>query len=296
MEHIQTNQRQRRTRTHKAAPLSPRERRRLAQLCICAVLFLAVFLGRGILPGPMEAFRQNVLQVLRSNTDFAAVFADLGHAIEDGTPVGKTLSGLWVEVFAGGAGIREQEWQDHTVPSAPPLLEDQIPPATISPDGSADATDAPVETSPMTEPEPIESGAPALGLEATTSPVMAVVSSGYGWREDPLGEGEKFHSGVDLAAPYGDPIGAFADGVVDYIGESPAYGQYLQLQHAGGVTSFYAHCSELLVQPGWTVSMGDTVARVGDTGDVTGPHLHFELKVDGERVDPLEYIDYLEAE
>jgi murein DD-endopeptidase MepM/ murein hydrolase activator NlpD len=85
---------------------------------------------------------------------------------------------------------------------------------------------------------------------------MAVVSSGYGWREHPIEGGEKFHAGADLAAPYGEAVGAFADGVVDYIGESPAYGQYLQIRHAGGVTSFYAHCSKLCVQQGQQGSWG----------------------------------------
>ena len=77
---------------------------------------------------------------------------------------------------------------------------------------------------------------------------------------------------------------------MDYIGESPAYGLYLQIQHAGGVTSFYAHCSLLCVQPGQQVAAGEKVAEVGDTGEVTGAHLHFELKVDGTLVDPAEYI------
>ena len=117
------------------------------------------------------------------------------------------------------------------------------------------------------------------------------VSSASGWREHPIEGGEKFHAGVDLAAPSGDPIGAFADGVVDYIGESPAYGLYLQLRHDGGVTSFYAHCSKLCVQQGQTVTLGEKIAEVGDTGETTGAHLHFELRLDGELLNPLYYIE-----
>ena len=79
--------------------------------------------------------------------------------------------------------------------------------------------------------------------------------------------------------------------MVDYIGESPAYGLYLQIQHANGVTSFYAHCSRLCVQPGQQVAAGEKVAEVGDTGEVTGAHLHFEVKVNGELVDPSDYIE-----
>ena len=85
--------------------------------------------------------------------------------------------------------------------------------------------------------------------------------------------------------------GAFAGGVVDYIGDSPVYGLYLQIKHAGGLTSFYAHCSELCVQPGQTVAAGETVALSGATGNATGPHLHFEMKLNGTLLNPLYYIE-----
>ena len=101
------------------------------------------------------------------------------------------------------------------------------------------------------------------------------------------------HEGIDIAAESGTGILAFADGKVNYIGESDAYGMYLQLQHDNGVTTFYAHCSELCVQKGERVKQGDLVARVGNTGVSTGPHLHFEVKKDGEFLDPKPYVEYL---
>ena len=122
---------------------------------------------------------------------------------------------------------------------------------------------------------------------------MGVLTSGFGLREHPIDGETKPHEGIDLAAEIGTEVLAFADGTVDYIGESPAYGMYLQLRHENGVTTFYAHCSELCVQKGQKVSMGDVVAKVGDTGNTTGPHLHFELKRDGEFLDPQPYIDYV---
>lgn len=130
-----------------------------------------------------------------------------------------------------------------------------------------------------------------LGVEETVSPVMAQMSSGYGWRIHPVDGDEKFHYGVDLAVDTGTLVGAFADGVVDYIGESDTYGMYLQIDHGGGVTTFYAHCSELLVQAGQSVTAGETVALSGATGNVTGAHLHFEIRVDGIYVNPLDYIE-----
>ncbi len=148
---------------------------------------------------------------------------------------------------------------------------------------------AKVEETPAPEEAEDQTEDP-LGVGETVAPVMAPVSSGFGLREHPIEGGEKFHNGLDLAANYGTDIKAFAAGVVDYIGESPAYGLYLQIQHANGVTSFYAHCSRLCVQPGQQVAAGEKVAEVGDTGEVTGAHLHFEVKVNGKLVDPSDYI------
>lgn len=112
-------------------------------------------------------------------------------------------------------------------------------------------------------------------------------------REHPIDGEVKMHEGIDIAADIGVDILAFADGTVDYIGEGQGYGMYLQLRHDNGVTTFYAHCSELCVQKGMTVKQGDVVAKVGDTGNTTGPHLHFEMKQDGEFIDPLPYIEHL---
>ena len=129
-----------------------------------------------------------------------------------------------------------------------------------------------------------------LDVGETVTPALGWVSSAYGWREHPVDGGEKFHCGVDLAVNTGTPVLAFADGTVDYIGESQVYGLYLQLRHAGGVTSFYAHCGELLVQQGQTVKAGEQVAVSGATGNATGPHLHFEIKRNGVRLNPVYYI------
>ena len=130
-----------------------------------------------------------------------------------------------------------------------------------------------------------------LDVGETVSPVMGVLTSPFGWREHPVDGEEKFHNGVDLAVNNGTDVLAFASGTVDYIGDSPVYGLYLQLSHAGGLKSFYAHCSQLLVQQGQVVAAGERVAQSGDTGNATGPHLHFELKLNGVLLNPLYYIE-----
>ena len=298
--------------------LAPRERRRLLQLGVCVALFLAVFVGRGVFPEQMEAVRGELLEVIRSDTDFRTAFDRLGRAVEEGVPAGEALSGLWTDVFSPAGGGTVYVLPEEGTPlyqaeraflSTGPGLEQAMERRLTQPERQETVPES-VEEAPSQAADPAEEGAdsglPApdnatleevpINLEETTAPVMAVVSSPFGWREHPIEGGEKFHNGVDLAAPYGDPIGSFADGVVDYIGESPSYGQYIQVKHDGGVTSFYAHCSRLLAQPGQQVKAGETIAEVGDTGEVTGAHLHFELRVDGVLVDPLDYITVLESE
>ena len=131
----------------------------------------------------------------------------------------------------------------------------------------------------------------ALGLDTIITPVIGEISSGFGYRNHPISEEHLFHAGVDIAADIGTPIAALADGVVEFIGESSKYGLYVQLDHGNGVKSFYCHCSELLYGKGKPVKVGQTIALVGDTGEVTGSHLHLELKKDGILLNPSYYIE-----
>ena len=130
-----------------------------------------------------------------------------------------------------------------------------------------------------------------LGLTETVTPVQGELSSSYGYRNHPLDGSNSFHKGVDLAADQGTPVAAFAAGTVDFIGESDAYGLYIQLNHGNGITTFYCHCSELLAQKGERVEVGQTIAKVGNTGRTTGSHLHLELKRDGVLLNPVYYIE-----
>lgn len=314
----------RRTTAHgrkgRGAALAPRERRRLLQLCVCVALFLAVFIGRGVFPERMETVRGELLEVIQTDTDFRAAFSTLGKALQRKEPAAQAMGKLWTEVFSpasgknpyvSGSGETQTYRQERLFLAADPTTVQVMSRYLGVSEAKPVQTPVPsqqnseiIETAPQTlpaEPQPVYTGPPlpdnattdrlSLGLQETAAPVMAPVSSGFGWREHPIEGGEKFHAGVDLAADYGTPIGAFAAGTVDYIGESDAYGQYLQIRHTGGVTSFYAHCSQLCVQQGQTVKKGEKIAEVGDTGETTGAHLHFELKCNGELVNPVYYIE-----
>lgn len=113
------------------------------------------------------------------------------------------------------------------------------------------------------------------------------LSSGYGWRDDPIENGEEdFHRGVDLACAEGTPVLAAMDGVVFAAGRSSSYGNYIRLAHADGMETFCAHLQYLYVRTGQVVTAGEVLGTVGQTGRATGPHLHFELLYRTVRYDP----------
>ena len=118
-------------------------------------------------------------------------------------------------------------------------------------------------------------------------PVSArALTSGFGLRQHPLLGTVRAHSGVDLAASYGSPIVATSDGVVGSAAWSGGYGLLVALDHGNGLQTRYAHMSRFNVVPGQQVSRGDVIGFVGSTGMSTGPHLHYEIRVNGRPVDP----------
>lgn len=117
------------------------------------------------------------------------------------------------------------------------------------------------------------------------------ISSKYGYRTHPVtGQTNKFHSGVDLAADYGTAIYAAYNGVVASAGYNSSMGNYVMINHGGGLYTIYMHASSLCVSEGDTVTAGQTIARVGSTGVSTGNHLHFTVRKDGAYVDPNDYV------
>jgi murein DD-endopeptidase MepM/ murein hydrolase activator NlpD len=131
-----------------------------------------------------------------------------------------------------------------------------------------------------------EGGQGGEGLADLTLPLNADTSSGFGWRNDPFRGHRKFHNGVDLRAAYGTEVPTAAPGKVTFAGERGAYGLMVVVEHPNGVETRYAHLSSTAVQPGDSVAAGQTIGRVGSTGRSTAPHLHFEVLLDGKRVNP----------
>jgi murein DD-endopeptidase MepM/ murein hydrolase activator NlpD len=115
-------------------------------------------------------------------------------------------------------------------------------------------------------------------------------SSNFGWRVDPFSGQKSFHEGIDFPAEAGTPIDAAASGKVIYADVHPAYGKMLEIDHGNGLVSRYAHCSTLLVKEGDLVMRGQRVATVGSTGRSTGPHLHFEVRLNGVPQNPARFL------
>lgn len=132
-------------------------------------------------------------------------------------------------------------------------------------------------------------GSTATGSFIWPCPSSTYVTSGFGWRIHPIFGTERYHNGIDISANSGASILAADSGTVSIATYSSSYGNYVVLYHSGGNTTLYAHMSSMAVSVGDSVTQGQTIGYVGSTGWSTGPHLHFEISINGTRVDPLNY-------
>jgi murein DD-endopeptidase MepM/ murein hydrolase activator NlpD len=129
-----------------------------------------------------------------------------------------------------------------------------------------------------------------LASTPSIRPTNGWPSSGVGWRLDPFTGKQTFHSGLDIAAAYGNPVVAPADGYVIQITKDNYYGNSIQINHGGGITTLYGHLSMIEVKPGQKVKRGEEIGKVGNTGRSLGAHLHYEIRDNGKIVDPVKYI------
>lgn len=132
-----------------------------------------------------------------------------------------------------------------------------------------------------------ESIADINGIKVATLPVTGTISSRYGVSSKIR---VSTHTGLDIAATTGTPIKVVADGTVTFAAYSGSYGYLVKVDHGNGVETWYGHTSKMLVKEGQAVKAGNTIALVGSTGNSTGPHLHFEVRINGEHVNPQKYL------
>lgn len=124
-------------------------------------------------------------------------------------------------------------------------------------------------------------------------PVNGILRSSFGGRSDPFSGEGAFHTGIDLQAARGTPVHVTADGVVESAGWSTGYGKLVVVNHGNGIDTYYAHLSQFLVVPGEEVRRGQVIALSGGTGRVTGPHIHYEVRLHGTPVNPYKYMSKL---
>lgn len=125
------------------------------------------------------------------------------------------------------------------------------------------------------------------GIKLATKPITGTITSRYGERSSLR---SSTHTGLDIAATTGTPIQVVADGTVTSASYNGSYGNLVKVDHGNGVETWYAHTSKMYVTVGQTVTAGEVIATVGSTGNSTGPHLHFEIRMNGEHVNPQNYL------
>jgi len=131
----------------------------------------------------------------------------------------------------------------------------------------------------------------------STWPVEGRMTDGFGDRRNPFGGySSEFHTGQDIATNYGTPVTATANGIVTFTGYQNGYGQLVVIDHGGGLTTRYGHLSHIDASVGQNITRGDVVGRVGSSGRSTGPHLHYEIRINDEPVDPRPYLPITESQ
>jgi murein DD-endopeptidase MepM/ murein hydrolase activator NlpD len=138
--------------------------------------------------------------------------------------------------------------------------------------------------------ELLEAKRSVLASTPTIWPLRGVLTAGYGYRKSPFTGQREMHEGIDVAAPQGTPFVTTADGVVSFVGPLGGFGNVIFINHGHGFTTFYAHASRIRAREGQQVKRGEVIAYVGMTGRTTGPHVHYEVQVNGATVNPLKYI------
>lgn len=130
----------------------------------------------------------------------------------------------------------------------------------------------------------------AAGTGSMIWPLAGTVTSEFGWRTHPIYGTARYHSGLDIGGDYGQSICAADSGTVSYAGWISGYGNTVIIDHGGGISTLYGHNQSLAVSVGQSVSQGETIAYCGSTGNSTGPHCHFEVRINGEPVSPYNYL------
>ena len=260
-----------------------------AQAVVCMVLLGGLFLCQKTMPNIYRQLKTAYTQTMRTDMSAQEVWAaavQVFRTMKDEVYVIAPYSG---EAVAGEAVAGE------TAQGSAADAKSEAAPET------------PASEFPATVPSSLETGTDAVGgmdvsaayaehncswapMRTTVRPYPPIeqgrVTSLFGYRVHPISGDENIHTGLDIAADFGTPIHAAFFGTVAETGKGKEYGNYIIMEHAGGLRTLYAHCAEVLAEEGMVMRAGDVIALVGSTGASTGPHVHIEMRLDGIRCDP----------
>lgn len=261
-----------------------------SKLSAVLVIFLVLFGIKTLFPEQTALVISSAASVFRGELDYRAIFSDFGESISVFSKQENSQSALIQgenDAQAETALLTDTAFnlgERQTLSMPAPNPQPQLPAAVSA------FLESQKAFSEYELPENV-SYEYMIFPDTWSVPVAGYNSSGFGYRLHPIHGDVRFHYGTDFAAWSGENILCFADGTVSFAGYCDSYGNYITVDHADGWQSLYAHCSRLLVSAGDTVSAGELIALVGDTGLVTGPHLHFELSHNGIYVNPEYYVN-----
>ena len=237
------------------------------QLIVCGALFVALIGLKLLMPGNLSALRGTLGQWLVRDADFISAFSAVGRAASGEQDWGDSLSEAYVAVFGGESKAQE--------------VSGNLIGMTVSEQDVSDLTSARELPALAVGEQRI------LGFSYTT-PLSGTVTSPFGWRDDPNGAGECFHYGMDIAGEEGASVACFADGTVGTVGESNILGNYVTVNHEGGFSTLYAHCSAITASAGQSVKKGDAI-DIQNGADVTEDYDSSTEEIPYERVEDNNY-------
>ena len=313
----QTNGRRKRRGRFRDKRIKIRGIKSSTKLVICIWVFFLALMVKFVFPNVSSGINETLRIYLEGNVDYEAAVKVLGEGIGGERGFADALSQAFkyafniisedVQVYESvpETDISEKDMADESKPvSAVVVKEPTLSDGTdvedeVSVEEEVQEEDSTVqhflesqsEYSHMELPSGVTYDKPELDIQGEV-PVDGTVTSHFGYRDHPV-EGEiLFHYGTDIGAEKGTSVTAFADGTVYAFGDSSSFGLYVILSHGNGVETLYAHLDSISVQDGDTVKRGQEIGKVGDSGNATGPCLHFELTKDGVYLNPEYYVQW----
>ncbi len=228
------------------------------QVAVCAFAILLVFLAGKLSPATFEFLKNEYSKIMSVDMTADELIESAKGAAEDvmGVPTGEE------EIFPEDEKKQENE--------------------ELNGEGGEDTE---------TQDTAIAVMASLGSNDKIVTPLSGRITSRYGYRTNPISGNYGLHTGLDIAAAEGTAIVAAYNGIIEDTGYGDKRGNYVLMLHSDGKQTLYCHCSEVLVDEGTVIRAGEAIALVGSTGWSTGPHLHFEIRIDGKSTDPLKYLE-----